>query len=101
GYLLIGMAFGHTYCLLGTFVPNAFQGVGRVTGEWEHFRLTYFSLMTLTTVGYGDISPASPTARSLAAVEAGVGQVYVALLVAELVGKRVAQALSPPPPSAG
>jgi hypothetical protein len=47
--------------------------------------LTYFSFVTLTTVGYGDISPVSPAARTLAWVEAVTGQFYLAVIVAGLV----------------
>ena len=47
--------------------------------------LTYFSFVTLTTVGYGDISPVSPAARTLAWTEAVTGQFYLAVIVAGLV----------------
>jgi hypothetical protein len=101
GYLLIGVAFGHAYCLLNEIVPGSFGGLDRGGSEAEtHFRLTYFSFITLTTVGYGDITPTRDTARSLAVAEAVTGQFYLAVLVADLIGKRVAQALSgnaPPP----
>jgi voltage-gated potassium channel Kch len=52
----------------------------------------YFSLVTLTTLGYGDIVPTAAAARMLAAVEAVVGQLYLAVLVARLVGLHIAQA---------
>jgi hypothetical protein len=48
--------------------------------------LIYFSFMTLTTVGYGDVRPLHPAARSLAVVEALVGQLYLAVLIASLIG---------------
>jgi hypothetical protein len=50
--------------------------------------LTYYSFVTLTTVGYGDISPVSPATRTLAWVEAVTGQFYLAVIVAGLVGGR-------------
>ena len=53
--------------------------------------LTYFSFVTLTTVGYGDISPVSPAARTLAWVEAVTGQFYLAVIVAGLVSVLVAK----------
>jgi hypothetical protein len=56
--------------------------------------LTYFSFITLTTLGYGDITPGSGAARGLAMVEAIMGQFYIAVLVAELVGRRVSQTFS-------
>src|SRR5262245_47842036 len=99
GYLLIGVVFGHLYCLLSAMAPSSFQGIQELTDQLHdevgsHFLLTYFSLVTLTTVGYGDITPASDAARGLAVVEAVVGQFYIAVLIAELIGKRVSQ---PPP----
>jgi hypothetical protein len=62
-----------------------------------HFQLTYFSFVTLTTVGYGDITPAREGPRGLAVVEAMVGQFYVAVLLGELIGKRVSHALEDRP----
>lgn len=97
-YLLLGAAFGHVYCLVNAAVPGAFAGLEPGAGEHHtHFRLTYFSYVTLTTVGYGDVTPAADTARSLALVEAVAGQFYLAVLVADLVGKRVSQAFSAQP----
>ncbi len=52
----------------------------------------YFSTVTLTTLGYGDVTPASPYARWLAQVEAVFGQLYIAILVAALVGNWIALA---------
>ena len=55
--------------------------------------LNYYSFITLATVGYGDVTPATPLARTLAWMEAITGQFYLAILVAGLVGFKVAQAL--------
>jgi hypothetical protein len=93
GYLLIGLAFGHLYCLVVEIHPGAFRGREDVEAQLrdevaQHFLLTYYSFSTLTTLGYGDITPASNTTRGLAMVEAIVGQFYIAVLIAELVGKR-------------
>jgi hypothetical protein len=98
-YVLIGMVFGHLYCILETVVPGSFVGTEEFAAQLRdenrrHFLLTYFSLVTLTTVGYGDIAPARESARGLVAVEAIVGQFYLAVLIAEVIGKRVSQALS-------
>ena len=49
----------------------------------------YYSLVTLTTLGYGDITPVTPLARNLAAFEAAMGQLYIAILVARLVGLHI------------
>jgi hypothetical protein len=80
-YLLIGLAFAAAYEWLALRDPLAFAGVA-VSGSrpW-----TYYSLITLTTMGYGDITPVSPAARSLAMAEALTGQMYIAILISRLV----------------
>ena len=96
GYLLAGLMFSHLYNVVELLQPGSFRGedfAAAMSDERRHFLLTYFSFITLTTVGYGDILPGSNAARGLAAVEAIVGQFYIAVLVAELIGKRVSQAL--------
>ena len=55
----------------------------------------YFSLVTLTTMGYGDVTPVRAPATIFATLEAVFGQFYIAVLVAQLVGLRLAQALQP------
>jgi hypothetical protein len=99
GYLLLGLGFAHLYCMMESIVPGSFQfpdkeaGYGRDQGLL-HFKLTYFSLVTLTTVGYGDITPVKEATRGLAVVEAMIGQFYIAVLLGELIGKRVSQVLA-------
>jgi len=98
GYLIVGIAFGHLYCMVETLAPGSFRGE-RVAEQLAHperrvFVLVYFSFMTLTTAGYGDIVPASEAARGLAVAETVIGQFYLAVLVAELIGKRVSQTVS-------
>jgi hypothetical protein len=99
GYLLVALAFGHLYCLIETTTPESFAGAkGHIpqlqAEDRQHFLLTYFSLCTLTTVGYGDITPAKEAARALAVLEAVLGQFYIAVLIGELIGIRVSQAVS-------
>jgi hypothetical protein len=101
GYLLIGLLFGHLYCSIESLEPGSFEGARDLGArlrdqDQRHFVLSYFSFMTLSTVGYGDITPIHSGARALAVVEAMVGQFYIAILIAELIGKRVAHALSQP-----
>jgi hypothetical protein len=55
--------------------------------------LVYYSFVTMTTVGYGDITPVSPPARTLSWLEAMMGQFYIAVLVAALVGIRISQGM--------
>jgi hypothetical protein len=98
GYLLVGVFFGHGYSLVEALAPGSFRGGDFATGPPDpgqvQLTLTYFSFVTLTTVGYGDVTPVTGLARGLANAEAIVGQFYLAVLVADLIGKRVAQALS-------
>src|SRR5262249_46089241 len=69
GYLLIGVAFGHLHCVLESVEPGSFRdfqpGASTSVDANPHALLTYFSFMTLTTVGYGDVLPQTPAARSL------------------------------------
>jgi len=76
GYLLLGLAFAHVFCLLELLEPGSFRGAGfsiQLRDDRRHFLLVYFSFPTLTTVGYGDITPSSDAARSLAMIEAILG----------------------------
>jgi len=85
-YLLLGMAWSVIYMYLIWLQPDAFAGaveIGQGTLYWD---MTYFSFVTLTTLGYGDITPVSTGARALAYTEAAVGQLYIAILIGTLVG---------------
>jgi len=87
-YLLLGLMWGAIYALIYVMHPNAFD-FGR-TGEpmtiaAARARFVYFSLTTLTTVGYGDITAVLPIARSMAMLEAVTGQLFPAILIARLV----------------
>ena len=86
-YLLLGVLWAHAYALLASLRPDAFSGA-RIAGEGPRGFL-YFSFVTLTTVGYGDILPLHPVARSLAMLEAVIGSLYLAILVARLVSLSV------------
>ena len=83
-YLLIGVTFEYLFELMFFFNPTSFNGVTKESLETSPF--FYFSIVTLTTLGYGDISPATRITRSLASFEAVVGQIYLTVLVARLVG---------------
>lgn len=102
GYLLVGLVFGHLYSILELLRRGSFVGAGFINPHPDdyHFLLTYFSFLTLTTVGFGDIIPATDAARGLTVVEAVLGQFYIAVLVAELIGKRSSQPRSDTPPDA-
>ncbi len=95
-YLLLGVLWGAAYRLMYTLDPNSLSlgDVATVSlADTRHSRdFTYFSYVTLTTLGYGDITPKSPTFKYLASLEAIVGQLYLAILIARLVGIHIAQA---------
>ena len=90
-YLLIALICGYAFLITEFVTPESFsftQGHERMK-LWvskEFFPFFYFSLVTMTTVGYGDMAPVTPVARTLATMEALVGQVYLTILVARLVG---------------
>jgi hypothetical protein len=81
-YLLIGILFALLYGLSGAFTPAGFFGSASLGTASNYL---FFSFMTLTTVGYGNLIPASAFGQSLSMLEAILGQVYVVILVARLV----------------
>jgi hypothetical protein len=86
-YLLFGVGWAHAYHLTGLLHPGSFNvpsGELASVLDW-----VYFSYVTLTTVGYGDITPVRPIARTLAMGEALTGQLYLAVLIARLVAMEV------------
>lgn len=81
-YLLIGLTFATVFELLQAQAPGSLH-FPRGIPEWTDY--LYFSFVTLTTLGYGDIVPVTPRAQSLVILEAATGVLYVAVLVAWLV----------------
>jgi hypothetical protein len=98
-YLLIGLTWGFMFLTLEGVQPGSFSlGQGQPNGiAKDPATLVYFSFVTLSTVGYGDITPLSPPARSLAFMEAIIGQIYLAVLVARLVGLHIASSMAGDP----
>jgi hypothetical protein len=86
-YLLIAVLYAKTYALIHYFFPDAFVTAARVGRSIPEVTrdFLYFSVVTLTTVGFGDITAVLPIARSLAMTEAFIGQLYPAILLARLV----------------
>ena len=85
-YLLIGMAWASAFELAEELHPGAFHFVTDPTNmDQLTSKLIYFSFATLTTVGFGDVLPVYPFARSLAIAEAIVGQLFPAILIGALV----------------
>jgi voltage-gated potassium channel len=90
-YLFFGNICGFIYAIIGRVDPNAFT-IPAATASYLGDNLSdvssamYFSFVTLTTLGYGDITPINAFARSLAYLEAATGQIYLTVLIASLVG---------------
>jgi hypothetical protein len=90
GYLFVGLGWAVLYAMIEGFRPGSFEISPKLVTGGEPARplphvLTYYSFVTLTTVGYGDINPVSPATRTLAWMEAVTGQFYLAVIVAGLV----------------
>ncbi|MEM6533477.1 MAG: ion channel [Myxococcota bacterium] len=85
-YLLAGIAWAFLYATIETVFPGSFN-LGPLGPSGDPAPpLVYFSLVTITTLGYGEITPLSPVARTFASLEAAFGQIYLAVLVARLLG---------------
>ena len=93
GYLMLGLVWALFYGLLELSNPGAinldvdlrFPGAGVFDAGQLNTKLVYFSFVTLTTLGYGDVTPISAGAASLAMMQAVTGQLYIAVLIARLV----------------
>jgi len=91
-YLLVGGMYSFFYYLTALTVPQAFHWLdGRAPADPQALQraLTYFSYITLTTTGYGDITPAIPLTRTLAMFEALTGQLYLVITLARLVSQAI------------
>jgi len=89
-YLMLGVVWALMYSTLGQLDPGAFSGSLPEGSEEWNLEWIYYSFVTLTTLGYGDILPVTATARALAYSQAVVGVFYMAMLVAALVGSYAA-----------
>lgn len=92
-YLLIGIAWSIVYFVLETLHPGSFS-INIESAASNPGQFLYFSFVTITTLGYGDITPLNQKARSLATGEALVGQIYMTVLIAWLVGLYVSRKVS-------
>lgn len=90
-YLLIGLVWTLSYLFIAQAIPGAFNGLEQAVWYDNFADVAYYSFVTLTTLGYGDISPVIPIARFLVYMEAIVGVFYMAILVASLIGIRISR----------
>ena len=90
GYFLLGLMWSFVYFFVESILPGSFQFAPNASAAKAGF--LYFSFVTMTTVGYGDMLPLSNAARSLAILEAVMGQLYLAVTIARLVGIQTSQA---------
>ncbi|MHC4130271.1 MAG: potassium channel family protein [Planctomycetota bacterium] len=98
-YLLMIVLWSDFYAIVALLDPAAFKLPAEYisVGAYKNFAgqgsaiALYYSLVTMTTLGYGDIVPVAPPARTLAGMQAVTGQLYIAVLVARLVGLHIAQ----------
>jgi hypothetical protein len=84
-YLLLGFIWAVAYTVLDLLAPGTFRELSPTKGQGWDSEWLYFSFVTMTTLGYGDITPVSATGKALAYMQALFGQLYVTILVAGLV----------------
>ena len=94
-YLLLGLVWAFGYLITETLFPGSFNGLDHEVWQNNLQQFTYYSMVTLTTVGYGDITPEQPVAHFLAYMEGITGIFYTTVLVASLLGVRLANDPAP------
>lgn len=102
-YLLLGIAWSICYTMAEINQPGSFAGIKNLSNltdlnaALEYYLATfiYYSYITLTCVGYGNIYPLTPTSNAIAVMEALTGQLYMALLIGRLLGMHIAQKNKP------
>ncbi len=98
-YLLIGLIYAMLYLILLEINPDGLKGIEQVRGEDLFVTAIYFSFVTMTSLGYGDISPTGPIGQVMVIIEAITGTFYmaviVATMVATLIGNQISESDSP------
>ena len=90
-YLLVGLAFAFMHALVEFIQPGSISGLESLSmGDTSVMPFIYYSFVTMTTLGYGDLSPVTGPAASLAYVQAVFGQLYIAITIARLMALYVA-----------
>jgi len=93
-YLMIGLSWTTLYIFVHILNPGSFVDTSGLLSDTAP-RFLFFSYVTLTTIGYGTLTPATDTARSLATMEAILGQLYLTIMVARLVGLHISKPKAP------
>ena len=100
GYFIAAALWSHVYAVVELAAPGSFAftpGLAQQAASWDGRAaiFNYFSLVTLTTMGYGDVTPLHGPATALAVIEAIFGQFYIAIVVAQLVAVELALTMTP------
>jgi hypothetical protein len=100
GYLIIALLWGRLYGLVWLLAPDSFSIAPAIAWQLDHWHtqhalFDYYSMVTLATVGYGDVTTTGPASNTLRWLEVMCGQFYLAVVVATIVGMKLAQALRP------
>ena len=90
-YMLLALIWAMLYLFIAEALPGSFNGLPQAPWLENFATATYFSFVTITTLGFGDISPVLPLARFLVTMEAIVGVFYMAIVVASLIGVRMSE----------
>jgi hypothetical protein len=102
GYILAGVVWGNLYQVTQLLLPGSFGVAPQIAWQIQDWGdrsalFNYLSFATLTSLGYNDVTPVSPLADTLTWLEVMFGQFYMAVVVAQLVGMKMARALAPDP----
>jgi len=89
-YILIGLIWAMIYMILLTIDPSAFSGIEIHSWQEVFSRVAYYSFVTLTTLGYGEILPKRHIAEFFVYMEAVIGVFYIAIIVSSLISLRLA-----------
>jgi hypothetical protein len=102
GYILIALIWGRLYALVWAAAPDSFSissDIQSQLGNWHtlHALFDYYSFTTISSIGYGNITTIRPVSNTLVWLEVMCGQFYMAVVLATIVGMKMAQAMSTPP----
>lgn len=106
GYLLLGIAWGSLYDAAALLAPDAFSVSAEIRWQLDDWHLrralfNYYSFATMAGLGYGGITAVAPLANTLSWLEVMTGQFYLAVVIAQIVGLKLAQAVASDGPGVG